>query len=85
MHIGTETASAAFVLSIWARSAPAALYIPGLELVFLAAFAIVTAIEMVAMNRSGSLPIFSSNRAPWRIVGGVTQIILFSTLAVLLW
>ncbi len=85
LQVGTNITDVTFMISIWARTTPAVLYVPGLEYIFLAAVAAVTATDVVRMKNTGALRLYSSTRPTWRIIAAGIQITLFGSLTFLVW
>jgi hypothetical protein len=76
---------ALFVTSVWARSAPPPLYVSGIELFLVAAAIAAGVLQTVRTVRAGEPTRFAGGRSTLRIVGAGTQIIVFGTLAAVLW
>ena len=76
---------ALFVISVWARSAPPALFIPGIEVVLAVVAAGVSIMHVTHALRDGETTRFTGGRGPWQIFAVAAQIGVFGMLAVLLW
>jgi CubicO group peptidase (beta-lactamase class C family) len=76
---------ALFVTSVWARSAPPPLYVPGIELLLVAAAIAVGGLQAVRLVRAGESTRFAGGRSTLRTVAAGAQIIIFGALAAVLW
>jgi CubicO group peptidase (beta-lactamase class C family) len=76
---------ALFVISIWARSAPPAIYTPGVEFVLLAASVAAGGVQATRTLGTRETTRFTGGRSRVKIVIASAQIVLFGALAIGLW
>lgn len=76
---------AIFVVSVWARSAPSTLYVPGLEIVLAMAAAGVGIVQVARALPTGESVRITGGRSAGRSLTAGVQIVIFGWLAIVLW